>query len=239
MSEFVEPITQELTFTFRKSLRKDKNEEICPCCKGLGWLPMSNPFGLKDDFGKIIMFENQILQPCFTCFNGVVKRCEYCGELIPKNRLKCNCKEQKRIDRIEEERKEAERMENAELVPADQFDMYYSDYYNANYGYFSCFEDFFDEWQEYVYDGDLTDNDRPEFVYGTTPIDLKIDAYDIVENACEDMYEDAICDTDDKSINELQAYLDDWCSKCGIGTTYYHNKRYKVRIPWEEMEVYD
>ena len=235
MSDFVEPISKEVTFTLRKSLLS--NEEICPTCKGLGFLIADNPFGLKDDSNKIIWYKNQAIQPCWTCYNGTVKKCKYCGNIIPKGRLKCTCKDQRRTDLEEEVRIEKERLDKAEIAPAEQFDMYYSDWYSNDNGYFSEFEEFFDEWLERIYDGDNTDDERPEFVYGTVADNLHIDAYSIVESACEDMYEDAMCDTDDKSIQELQDYLDDWCAHCGIGTTYYYDKNYKVRIPWEDIDI--
>lgn len=233
MSDFVEPITKEVAFTLRKSLLN--NETICPTCKGMGFLIADNPFGLKDDSGAIHWYKNQSIQPCYTCFNGNVKLCKYCGNIIPKGRLTCTCAKQRKADMEEEIRIEKKRMAEAKIAPAEQFDMYYSEYYSSNNGYFGCFEDFFDEWEEKIYDGDVTDDDRPEYVYGTIAYGLEIDAYSIVESACEDLYEDAFFDTDDKTIQELQEYIDKWCSRCGIGTTYYYDKTFKVKIPWEEM----
>ena len=63
---------------------------------------------------------------------------------------------------------------------------------------------------------------------------MSIDAHNIVESATEDLYEDAIYDVTDESIKRLQDYLDEWCKRCGVGTTYYESHKYKVRIPWED-----
>ena len=234
MSDFIEPITKELTFTLRKQLAH--GEEICPTCQGLGYLISNNPYGLKNDDNQIIWYKNQSLMPCVSCFNGVVKRCPYCGKLLARTKLKCNCREQRAIDRMEEERKEQERMDNAKEVPAEQFDMYYSEWYSPDDGYFDCFEDFFLAWENSVYCGDCTDDDRPEFVYGTMAVEMRIDADYIVEAACEDLYEDAECDIGTEEMIELQAYLNDWCAKCGVAKTFYYDKNFKVRIPWEEYD---
>ena len=67
---------------------------------------------------------------------------------------------------------------------------------------------------------------------------MSIDATDIIENATEDLYEDAIDSISDKARKELQEYLDNWCKACGVGTTYYESHKYKVRIPWESVDDY-
>ena len=42
-----------------------------------------------------------------------------------------------------------------------------------------------------------------------------------------------------KQKKELQNFVDGWCKRCGVGTTYYKSHKYKVRIPWEEYKGSD
>jgi len=63
---------------------------------------------------------------------------------------------------------------------------------------------------------------------------MSIDAADIIENATEDLYEDATDNIPRKKVKELQDFLDEWCKTCGVCETYYESHRYKVRIPWEQ-----
>lgn len=76
---------------------------------------------------------------------------------------------------------------------------------------------------------------RPEFVWSTEPVKISIDAQGIIEDATEDLYEDAFYDIPSEKIIELQDYLNKWCKECGVGTTYFEGK-YKVRIPWEDYD---
>ena len=228
-------------------------EEICPRCGGLGVIVENHVFlqkmvknGNKKhcnlqgfDVNKtsiLLPKSNEALTFCPDCYNGVVKRCKYCHKIIPKGRLKCDCAEQRQIDELEEKEREKETLGNAIEKPASEFEMYYSDCFSDNDGYFEDFDEFFDNWKYQLEEGEVDDNKRPEFVYGTFAIDMKIDADDIVENALEDFYEDARWEIADKSMEELQNYLDKWCEECGVGQTFYYDKQYKVRIPWEEYE---
>ena len=108
--------------------------------------------------------------------------------------------------------------------------MLYSDYYPYNEGYFIGWDEFFDEWKEQE---DL-DAKRPEYVWATYPIEMSIDAIDILENATSELHEDAMSNISDKDRRELQDYLDSWCKKQTGTTTYYVDYSKAIRIPWEE-----
>lgn len=215
----------ELNITLHKNL--NDGEELCPTCKG---------------FGVIIKnyINNQSLAFCDTCYNGVVKRCHLCNKIIPKYKSKCNCEQQREIDRIERKKRLAAELSLAPEATPDilkKSAYFYSDDYGVNDGYFDEWDDFFDYWYDAHFDSDDNPENRPKYVWTTEPVDLKLWARDIVSAATEDLYEDAYDSISSKKLDELQKYLDKWCVISGCGTTYYQGD-YKVKIPWEYYDKY-
>ena len=250
MSEFVKPKTVFVSYPkyindiLNTNLRKDlhDNEEICPHCHGTGLEIIDNSYGLSDDPDKtngMFPYKHQTISSCPWCYTGVIHRCEHCGRVIPKGYLKCDCQKQREIDAAELKKKEREQLDKAQFAPPevlDQSELFYSDDYGNDDGYFSDWDEFFDYWHEH---GETIGDDRPEFVWATYPVEMHIDARDIVSNATEELYEDAYDDVDSKQIKELQDFLDKWCKDCGVSTTYYKDSKYKVRIPWENYDSVD
>ena len=131
--------------------------------------------------------------------------------------------------------KEKERLEKAEKHEPNAlgslFTMAQSDFYSHNEGYFSCWEDFFDSWNE-----DREEfTEKPLYVWGTEEVEMSFDASSIVSNACEDMYEDAYDDIGADAVTEMQRYLNEWNEKYGR-TSYLLTTKHAIRIPWEEMK---
>lgn len=222
MSKLVKVNLSE-TDLFTKSLEKElgENEELCPHCGGTDLMIINNVLNRES-----IIF-------CPHCTDGVLRRCKFCGNIIPKYK-KCSCAEQLKLDRVEEELKKAERFAYAPLAPEEvekSCEMFFSEDYPYEDGFFAELERFVEVW----FDEHETTDKRPEYVWTTTGVNIEIDAHNIVENASEGLYEEAYFDVSDDKIQKLQSYLDDWCKTCGIGTTYYPNE-YKVRIPWEDFE---
>ena len=58
-----------------------------------------------------------------------------------------------------------------------------------------------------------------------------MDADSIIENACEELYEDARDNISDEK--ELQEFLDKWCEKQTGTTTYYPCYKEYVRVQKE------
>ena len=250
MSDFIKPKTEYVTdkeymkSLINVSLQKDLhgNEEICPYCHGTGLVIRNNPYGLSDDPDKKIgrfPYNHQSVTFCPHCFNGVIHRCEQCGEIIERGFLKHNCKKQREIDEREYARKREQSLIDAPFAPPEVLEksyFLYSENYGYNDGYFSDWDDLFDYWYENVeIDGETNEDERPKFVWATEPVDMGIDAYNIISNATEDLYEGAIDNISDAKIKELQDFLDSWCKTCGVGSTYYKSK-YKVKIPWEDYK---
>jgi hypothetical protein len=242
MNEFIKPketVVSDKEYIERlvnASLRKDlhENEEVCEVCHGTGMVIVNNSYGLSDDPDKTIgvfPYKHQSISFCQHCYNGVVRRCQYCGMILPRGRLKCSCDTQQRIDFKAIEEKEAKALREAPIATEEVLNLseyYYSDKFGDNEGYFDNWDEFFDYW----FDNHDEDDEKPEFVWTTIPENISMDAMSIIESATEDLYEDAYSDISDSEIKKLQDYLDDWCKNCGVGTTYYQGK-YKVRIPWE------
>lgn len=244
MSDFIKPKTEYVSNSdyvqklVNISLKKDlyDNEEVCSFCKGTGLVIAKSPYGLTSDPNKTTMFpySHQSLTFCPHCFNGIIHRCKLCGEIIERGYTKHNCEQQRELDRKEYEIRRANKLKEAELIsPTMLKDMeyFFSDDYGENDGFFTEWEDFFEYWSS---EHEPTDQ-KPEYVWSTESVEMSMDAGQLIENATEDLYEDAYYNISDTKIKELQEYLDKWCSECGVGKTYYEGK-YKVRIPWEDYD---
>ena len=230
-----------------KKIEKDlhEGEEICPTCNGFGIKIITRVYGLDNDpnNGKpgrpMFPYKNQslVLQGCLDCYNGVVNRCKFCGELLPRGWLKHDCEQQRALDRAESDRKEAERFEKAPIAPPEvvkDCHVFYSDYFGQNEGFFEDWDTFFDEWWDEAKDKECPV--RPEYVWITEPEEFSVDAQDICERATEDLYEGAYEDISEEHFKCLQSFLDDWCKSSGVGVSYRVSHKYKVRIPWEDYE---
>ena len=227
-----------------KDLQND--EAICPVCHGTGLALSNNPYGLADDpdQSKMFPYEHQSVVSCRNCYNGVVKKCKYCGKLLNRHTYQCDCegsrkaREQERIQKSNEEEKE--RISKAKIIEwndpiAEQLVMLYSEYFSDNEGYFSDWDEFFDDWYD---NHENIDDDRPKYVWSTKTTEISFDADSIIENACDDLCEEAedqISNTDRK---ELQDLLNQWAAKQTGTTTYDVDYKYAIRIPWEQCERY-
>ena len=220
------------------SLKKDllDDEAICPVCNGFAIAIRDAPYTTdKTPPVKMYKRESIVMQNCPNCYNGIVKRCKYCGEYIKRGWLKHDCEQQQAEDRKERIRKEAEDLANAPVAPQEVLDKcagYFSDSYSD--GYFTEWEQFFDEW--YDNENEHPIETRPEYVWIADAIGFSIDATSICEQATEDLYDDAMQYISDKDIERLQKFLDEWCGSTGVGYTLQQSKKYKARIPWEEYD---
>ena len=74
----------------------------------------------------------------------------------------------------------------------------------------------------------------PEVLWICEEIDISMDAANIIEDACEELHEDAYDSISGKDIDELQNFLDKWCGKqTGTNTCFPSYKEYiKVKEEW-------
>ena len=243
MEEFIKPKTeyaydreyiQEL---INVNLQKDlcDDEEICSHCHGTGLVITNNPYGLEGDPDKscgYFPYKHQSITFCPYCYNGIVHRCKLCGEIMPKGVLKHRCDKQREVDRLAAEEKEVRLLEKATEYPPEalsDFVMCYYDGYPHNEGYIMEWDEFFDWWDSEC-EGEM---ERPQYVWGTTKRDMSMDADSLIEEATDDLYEDAEDRISDAERKKLQDFLNEWCANCGVGFTYDYTTKCKIKIPWE------
>ena len=75
-----------------------------------------------------------------------------------------------------------------------------------------------EELEDYCKENDIA---MPKYVWGTTVSKISMDADSIIESACEELYEEAGEQIDDRDSKELQDMLDKWCEKQRGTDTYY------------------
>jgi predicted RNA-binding Zn-ribbon protein involved in translation (DUF1610 family) len=221
-----------------KDLHEDEDyiEEVCETCHGAGFAKSDNRYGLTDHHGRVAFpFKHESLWWCPDCYNGIVYRCKHCGKLLPKGHLKCDCETIKERERVAGAKKLQEAWDKAEeLGPealGDRFGMCCLDDYGYRDGYFDDWDEFFETWENQD-----EGTPRPTHVWGTDTVEMHIDAGDVVDNATEELYEDAGSEIGKKTMKELQDFLNDWCGRCGVGKTYMESHEFKVRIPWEDYD---
>lgn len=217
-----------------KDLRE--NEKICPVCGGTGIVVVENPYGLKNDPNYpngVLPYKNYSISFCKNCYNGVIHVCPDCGQQIPRGYLKCSCAAEQERQNKQAIKVYMERLANAEKhAPSalgDEFDCAYYDQYERNDGYFYVWDEFFDWWKD-SYDSSY---EKPEYVWGTTKIHMRLNANDIISSACEDLYEDADSNISSVDIKEMQDFFDKWLKEHGL-TAYEFTYQHAIRIPWEE-----
>jgi hypothetical protein len=225
-------IEKEMKELFPSTLIKDlqDHERICPVCHGLGMRIDDNIFGLQGDTSEEAKksrfpYKHQALSFCQHCYNGVQRLCPYCGKPY-KNQayLHCDCEGQQMVDEekakqnIEDKlakAKEVQESEVEEYLYCEEFDKYYP-----------CVDNFF---EEYASDDEGDCLKKPEILWVCSVAEISIDADNLIENACDDLHEDAAENCDSASLQEL---LDKWCKEQSGTTTYYPCYKEYVKIDW-------
>ena len=161
--------------------------------------------------------------------------CPYCGEPY-KNQayLHCDCEGQKKADEEKRIKKWNEKVSKAVSVDEKDVDtMLYCEEFDQ---YYDTVDDFFDDYACNYEDMEVYN--KPERLWVTSDRKIFVDASYIIDNACEDLYEDARDNISDKDIKQLQSFLDNWCKKQIGTTTYYPCYEQYVEIDWSKYEDY-
>jgi hypothetical protein len=105
--------------------------------------------------------------------------------------------------------------------------------YPFDNGYFKNWREFLDWWSG----AEKPETKKPEYVNGTRIKQIKLNAKQILELACEEqeLRNDAIESINGKSIGILQFFLDEWCAKQTETQTCVRDPGFKVRIPWDTV----
>lgn len=104
-------------------------------------------------------------------------------------------------------------------IPNESKEMMYHEMYKYNNGYFSELS----ELDDYCKNNKL---DFPNYVWSTERSSIKLNARSILENACEELHEDAYDNIQDEE--ELQELLDKWCEKQTGTYTYTVDYKYAI-----------
>lgn len=239
-------VSEEIKNILPDTLEKDLQdyERICPVCHGLGVVLDNNIYGIKGDTSEaakksMFPYNHQAIKFCPNCYNGVISLCKYCGKQIQKGSIdSCDCEQYKAKEEEKNRIKYQELIDKAEEVDIKDVDSDMWFYDEQTDDYFSDIESFVDayrDFEEYESDEEKMNN-LPEVLWLTDPVDISMDAYSIIENACEDLHEDAYDNISDKDMKELQNILDEWCNKqTGTRTVYPNYKKY-VRVGKEWFE---
>jgi hypothetical protein len=160
------------------------------------------------------------------------RRCKKCDTQYKDRAYHCD-----RCWREEETRKAAARWAKATPVPFEQYegDVFYVEEvdgstFGHHEGWFYGFEelcDYLDDWRF-----DNQGEDLPTIhIFGAAAFKTVLDAERFVENATEEMHEDALAEIPTSAIEEMQTWLDGWAERHSP-TSY--NPDYSVKIvDWE------
>ena len=100
-------------------------------------------------------------------------------------------------------------------VPDKYSEVFYSDDYKYNDGYFRELE----ELEDYC----CGENEAmPSYIWGTEVIPFELDARDIVKLTLQDAYEAASERINDKALERLQIAMDKFCKEHGDNLTSYY-----------------
>lgn len=233
-------VSKEIKNILPKTLEKDlqDDEKICPVCHGLGVVIDNNIYGIKGDASEAAKksrfpYNHQAIKFCHNCYNGVIHLCQYCGKQIRKGSIDyCDCEQYKAKEKEEKRIKYQEKISKAEEIDIKDTDSEMWFYDEQTDDYFSDIDSFVDtykDFDEYESDEEMMNN-FPEVLWLTDPVDISLDADSIIENACEELHEDAYDNISEEDIKELQNLLDEWCRKQTGTRTVYPNYKKFVRV---------
>lgn len=225
----------------KKDLQDD--EAICDSCGGLGIVVSDNVYGIKGDKSfraknNIFPYKHQSLSFCPYCYNGVQKVCEFCGTKLTRMG-ECQClnsvnkrNEEKLASDLETR---ARRIKNAKKVDEKDIDEYL--YCEETDDYYFNSDEFINSWlsnldiSQYGSIDNILDS-IPNILWVTDARKIHIDAYQIAEEACDELHEDAY---DNCDISELQRLIDKWCEKQTGTETYFPSYNEYVVINREDI----
>lgn len=237
--------TEYLDINVNFKLRKDmqEGEEICKECGGLGLRLVDNRYGLSIDGKKLgnemFPFKKEAVVWCDNCFTGVSKRCLNCNELIPKSYTKCQkerCKElrgealwQKKLEGWNKTTKISynEALERYSMLYIDDWDRYVEP------------DDLAAEIQYQLDENeDLTLSDIANLrIYTTYTTSAFFDAESIMENACDELHEEA-SERAWHIIPKLQEQLDKIAKEIEHDTTTYYPDDIGVLLTVGDIEEF-
>ena len=235
-----EMVKGNFVYELNKDLQDD--EIICPHCQGTGLEIADNIYAISNDtvnIGVRFPYKNQSFQFCKYCYNGVLKKCKYCGSILTKTHFKCACQEAQQEERNKLELAHKALYDQATHITWEEANRIYKCFYCENIDYF--FYDMVDliDRLTYIYKEDFIQDSNTIsnlrcYICEETKASIP-DAYDIIERALEDgdCYE---TEPEDNDINDLQKVLNDFFNNRNIGITYVPNYGKGIKFKMEDFE---
>lgn len=169
-----------------KDLQED--EEVCTVCNGIGLKIVDNRYGLSDEkSANPFPYKQQSITSCHNCYNGVVNLCPHCKKILGRG-SRCDCE-----GYMEAEADKREAAEDILFMKAEKIT--YSEYIKRcpeNMIYDKDADEFYSELESLI----EAYNDEamailPKYVYGTSVTSINLDVDNLIDDACEELHEDA------------------------------------------------
>ena len=210
------------------------NQKICPDCKGLGLKVRNFPYG--NDEGKVkhpnkmFPWNNKYIGFCDHCYFGVQELCPYCHEIYKNKGIhQCDCEGYRAAEHQKEQKKVKDWYEKATKLTLQEakdkeIGMLFN-YFNDKYYVIDDVLELLDEEKaDAEFDGE--DFIMPKWLFGTSMKKISVDSRWVLENATDDLHEDASENL--ANIDELEKFLEAWCEKQSGTDTYYPD--YKIVV---------
>jgi hypothetical protein len=172
---------------------------------------------------------------CKDCFDGVRNRCFYCNDYIKKGWTVCDCEQAKTVKVMQESKRETERFEKSDKITLteaiNKFETLYIESHDRFIEPKELIEWIADKNLELIEDGEEELDLACLFVYGTTVVDVSIDARDVISAACDELHEDAE-DRMMKHAKVLQEKIDEFLTEevKSEAKTYFIDYKFGVTL---------
>lgn len=211
MSETVET-TVVKTFEVRRQLYP--GERLCDTCGGFGVVEGTDPRGRGLTF-------------CHDCIGGIRQTCRFCEQVLKPGQV-CTC-----LDAVESRtelhhKTHESRWAQAKKMPWSEAKMKFKWVYIESEGRFEEVE---------TLEANLVEHHLkfPMWVYGTTQMELTLDARNIVEEGCNELHEEATNSISSTQMEQLQFFLENWCDNVKDSTrTYFPD--YTIGVVMDEPD---
>lgn len=238
-----EIVTGMLKYELHKDLQDD--EIICPHCHGTGLEIAENIYGLQDDktyIGVRFPYKKQAFKPCRYCYNGVLKKCKYCGSILTSQHYRCCCKESEQEERNKIEAARQKTYDNSTHISWEDACQQYACFYCDNLDvYFYDLGELINDLID-AYEFDETNIAQMQEIlsilhcYICEPVTIRTpNAYDVINDVIEDCVE---LEPEQKDVDDLQNLLTNFFNERKIGHNYYM-PNYKISIKFTEDNFKD
>ncbi len=215
----------EISTVLTKHLEAD--EVVCDVCGGTGLVIDDNKYAMdKLDMANPFPYRKEDLRHCPYCYSGVQKVCPHCGAHV-RSLAQHNCPGMDAQRQAEWQAKAAEKAAKAELITVEEA---------TKRGIKYFWDTHCDALRELDMLGEFACDHPESLIRGGAwaaiqTACLSFNAADLIENACEDLWEDAIECISSNAIEELQALLNVWAAKIEGTETFEPSNTVIILVP--------